>query len=74
MLLQAACVFLIQRGDCTSFAPCHAKDPKYAQAVVRASALGVVLTALLCKLSPDSGEIQYLHPVPVDLSFGAHAP
>eukprot|EP00798_Chlamydomonas_sp_ICE-L_P004602 gene4602-14794_t len=30
---EAACVFLIQRGDCTHFAPCHEKDPVYAAAV-----------------------------------------
>ena len=43
---QAAAVFLIQRGDCAAFAPCHACDPEYGAALTAAAADGVLLVAL----------------------------
>jgi sugar fermentation stimulation protein A len=51
----AAAIFLIQRGDCSSFAPCHAADPAYGAALTAAAGAGVRLVALRAALSfvPD---------------------
>ncbi|PSC70862.1 Proline iminopeptidase [Micractinium conductrix] len=37
----AALLFLVQRDDCTAFAPCHQKDPVYGRLVRQAAAAGV---------------------------------
>lgn len=70
----AQMVFLIQRSDCTHFAPCHAKDPVYAQLVVAAAAAGVRIIALRCALAAepgsDRGEVLFLGPAAVDLLHG----
>ena len=80
----AAAVFLIQRGDCDSFAPCHACDPEYGVALTEAAADGVLLVALRSTISfqpPPAGTsdevegggtllLTYLGPAPVDLEYG----
>jgi DNA-binding sugar fermentation-stimulating protein len=71
--MQVACIFLIQRGDCDAFAPCHAKDPAYAQAVRAAHTAGVALIPLLCEADPLAGEICFLSAVPCDLEYGMGA-
>jgi DNA-binding sugar fermentation-stimulating protein len=71
--MQAACIFLIQRGDCDTFAPCYAKDPAYAQAVRAAHAAGVILIPLLCEADPRAGEIIFLRAVQCDLEYGMGA-
>jgi sugar fermentation stimulation protein A len=67
-------VFLIQRGDCTRFAPCHAKDPVYARLVVEAAAAGVRVIALQCALAAEpgsgQGQVLFLGPAAVDLLHG----
>jgi sugar fermentation stimulation protein A len=73
-VVQAACVYLIQRSDCSSFAPCHARDPEYGLAVLKAQRVGVDLIALVCDLDPVAGTIRYLKPVPVCLQHGLCAP
>ncbi|PNH10688.1 Sugar fermentation stimulation [Tetrabaena socialis] len=51
---EAACVFVIQRGDCDVFAPCAAKDPLYAQLLRQAARNGVQVLALRTSLLPPS--------------------
>lgn len=49
----AALVYVIQRGDCTAFAPCHTKDPDYGLAVLEATRAGVQVLALACTWQPS---------------------
>lgn len=63
--MQAACVYLIQRADCTAFAPCHAADPAYGQAVIQAQKRGVLLLPLLCSLDAVDGAISFEKAVPL---------
>eukprot|EP00884_Botryococcus_braunii_P015348 jgi/Botrbrau1/2497/Bobra.0226s0053.1 len=44
----AVLLFVIQRGDCEMFAPCHVKDPAYGKAVLEAVQAGVQVLALRC--------------------------
>jgi DNA-binding sugar fermentation-stimulating protein len=53
-----------------AFAPCHAKDPTYGQAVLRAHDAGVKLIAMLCELDPEAGTISFVKEVPVRLQHG----
>ena len=43
---RAAALFLIQRGDCPSLAPCAVRDPAYAAALADAADAGVRLIGL----------------------------
>ncbi|GIL92735.1 hypothetical protein Vretifemale_20243 [Volvox reticuliferus] len=49
---EAVCLFVIQRDDCDLFAPCAAKDPKYAKLVRQAVSAGVQVLALRTSLRP----------------------
>ncbi len=50
---RAVMVFLIQRGDATSFSLARDIDPAYGEAYDAARAAGVEAIALRCQLSPD---------------------
>ncbi len=67
-------VFVIQRGDCACFGPCHAKDPVYGQLVIEAAAAGVRVIALRCALETDKengrGIFQYIGPAQIMLQHG----
>ncbi|BDA45200.1 Sugar fermentation stimulation protein homolog [Coccomyxa sp. Obi] len=71
---QAAMVFVIQRGDCAYFGPCHAKDPVYGQLVIEAAAAGVRVIALRCILEGDEekgrGIVRYIGPAQILLQHG----
>ena len=47
---QAALVFLVQRGDCSAFAPCYEKDPRYANLLRQAQQAGVLIIPIQCEL------------------------
>jgi DNA-binding sugar fermentation-stimulating protein len=47
---QAALLFLVQRGDCTAFAPCYEKDPRYANLLRQAQQAGVLIIPIQCEL------------------------
>ncbi len=67
-------VFVIQRGDCAYFGPCHAKDPVYGQLVREAAAAGVRVIALRCVLEGGNengmGLVRYIGPAQVRLEHG----
>ena len=75
----AALVFLIQRGDCTAFAPSYEKDPEYSALVAEAAVAGVKMVALVCDLessqSVDGGggggeyRVVFKGSVPVQLDY-----
>jgi DNA-binding sugar fermentation-stimulating protein len=69
---EAACLFLVQRGDCSCFAPCHAKDPAYGQLVLHAAAAGVQVLAVGCSLEPagQGGVVRVLGPLRLELGYG----
>lgn len=46
----AALVFLVQRGDCSAFAPCYEKDPRYANLLMQAKEAGVRIIPIQCEL------------------------
>lgn len=51
---RAAVIFIIQRGDVTSFAPNVAADPAFARALRRAAKAGVEVYAYRCRLTRRS--------------------
>jgi DNA-binding sugar fermentation-stimulating protein len=69
---EAVCLFLVQRGDCSRFAPCHAKDPAYGALLLQAQAAGVQVLAVGCSLEPaeGGGVVRALGPVALELSYG----
>lgn len=71
----AVCLFLVQRADCTRFAPCHAKDPQYGALLLQAAAAGVQMLAVGCELQPaaSGGVVKLLGPLDVELDYG-HRP
>lgn len=65
----AALVFVVQRGDCSAFAPCHETDPTYARLVHEAAAAGVMLAAVVCRLDPEAGIVRFGGALPVQLDY-----
>lgn len=65
----AALIFIIQRGDCSTFAPCHEKDPEYGRLVVEAAKEGVKIVAAVCDLDVERGCVEYKGQVPLDLEY-----
>jgi sugar fermentation stimulation protein A len=73
---RAACLFIVQRADCSRFAPCVARDPAYAAACDIAAAAGVQLLAAAVEPLPDfpgGGAVSFLRLLPVDLRHGRAA-
>lgn len=65
---EAAVCFVIQMEGVSFFAPNDRTHPAFGEALRRASAAGVQILALDCKVSPDS--LSLSQPVPVRLSDG----
>jgi sugar fermentation stimulation protein A len=65
----AALIFLVQRGDCKSFAPCWEKDPTYAGLLLSAVRVGVTVVALACDLDVEAGKVVYKRSLPVVLDY-----
>ncbi|KAF0697256.1 Aste57867_12028 [Aphanomyces stellatus] len=63
--VHGAIVFLVQRGDCASFAPAAQHDPTFAALCARAKAAGLGLHAYACDLVPESRQIRLLDRVPL---------
>lgn len=61
----AAVLFVVQRSDCTRFAPAADLDPAFAQAARAAAAAGVVFHAYACEMTP--AKIGFSTPLPVEL-------
>lgn len=72
---KAACLFVVQRGDCSRFAPCHAKDPVYSQLLKKAAESGVQLIAASCELRPtaDGAQVYFNGLIPIDLDYKVSA-
>lgn len=69
----AACVFVIQRGDCSHFAPCHEKDPEFAKLIVEAHNVGVKILAVRCAIVQGADSqwiVQYLGKADIDWGYG----
>ncbi len=47
---QAALIFLVQRGDCSAFAPCYEKDKRYDNLLMQAQEAGVRIIPIQCEL------------------------
>ena len=60
---RAAVVFVVQRGDATSFAPNTTGDPAFAAGLASAAAAGVRLIAYRCTVTTDGLEIAAEIPV-----------
>jgi sugar fermentation stimulation protein A len=71
---KAATVYLIQRGDCDVFAPCHAKDPVYGRLVLEAAAAGVQILPMCCTWVPSAcktaATLEYRGLATLDLEHG----
>lgn len=67
-VVQAACLFIVQRSDCDTFAPCHAKDPEYGKLVRAAVLEGVQVIAVAVQLQPE-GNIEFVGELPLDLEW-----
>lgn len=62
---RAALAFVIQRGDCTAFAPADDLDPRYGEALRAAAKAGVEVLALRARVTPEALVLE--GPVPVRL-------
>ena len=51
----AEIVYVVQRQDCTSFAPAEHIDPEYARLLGEAVSKGVVARVLACEIDPKKG-------------------
>lgn len=62
--MHAMCLFLIQRGDATSFAPHKIRDPRYADAFLEAKKAGVDMRVYDSVVTKDA--IEFGKAVPID--------
>jgi len=60
---RAVMVYLVQRSDCSSFAPAEEIDPTYASTLREASEAGVELLCYECHLSQDAIEVRGKLPI-----------
>jgi sugar fermentation stimulation protein A len=60
-------VFVIQRHDCTHFAPADEIDPEYGRLLRQAQNEGVTVRALACEINPQTGIT--LNKSPLQLKF-----
>jgi sugar fermentation stimulation protein A len=63
----ATLLFIVQRGDCTSFSASYEHDPVYSTLVWEASKMGVNIVAAQVRLDPQTREIFLDKLLPVDL-------
>lgn len=70
---QTAAVFLVQRGDCTTFAPSTRLDPTFSTLCARAKDSGVKLLGYSCTLhvDADEGYVTLDYALPLDPSYTA---
>ncbi|HYD43957.1 MAG TPA: DNA/RNA nuclease SfsA [Phenylobacterium sp.] len=54
---RAVVLFIVQRGDCESFAACHELDPTFARALERAADAGVEVLAYACDMAAEGVRI-----------------
>ena len=66
---RAALLFLVQRGDCSCFAPCHEKDPEYGRLLVEAASAGVHIVAVACELDAAAAKVVCRGVLDVDLKY-----
>ena len=67
---RAVMLYIVQRGDCRSFAIAEDLDPGYAKALTRALARGVEAYCLACEITPQEIRALHplsLHPLPLDI-------
>jgi len=62
---RAAMLYVVQRGDCTSFTAADAIDPTYGRALREAVAAGVLALAWQVRVTPE--ELRVERPLPVRL-------
>ena len=60
---RAALVFLVQRTDCTAFAPAAHIDPTYAQLLVQAHEAGVALWCHMARVEPQGVALKGTLPI-----------
>lgn len=60
-------LFLVQRNDASSFAPCDEVDPKFGEALRKAAAEGVEIYAYKMKISQDFSLLSLSSKLTVDL-------
>jgi len=63
---RAIIFFLVQREDCSSFAPAADLDPVYAQELLRAASAGVELLCYDCSVSLE--QVRLRHPLAIELA------
>eukprot|EP01024_Parvocaulis_polyphysoides_P023461 TRINITY_DN2167_c0_g1_i7.p2 TRINITY_DN2167_c0_g1~~TRINITY_DN2167_c0_g1_i7.p2 ORF type:complete len:226 (-),score=12.76 TRINITY_DN2167_c0_g1_i7:68-745(-) len=63
------CLYIVQRCDCSFFAPCKEKDPVYADIVKQAQAAGVELVAVSVKFNSQLNQIQFNEIISVALQY-----
>ena len=56
---RAAVLFVVQREDCDAFSACADLDPSFANALNRASDLGVEVLIYACKMATDAIELDH---------------
>jgi sugar fermentation stimulation protein A len=64
--LRPAVAFMVQREDPRRFAPNDATDPDFGRLLREAAAAGVLVVAVLCRVTP--GAVTPLRRIPVDLA------
>lgn len=60
---RAAMVYLVQRSDCSSFAPAADIDPVYRETLIKAANSGVEILCYQCDLSEDGIEVNGTLPI-----------
>ncbi len=63
----AEILFVIQRQDCSRFAPADDIDPEYGRRLRAAHSAGVRLRALVCDIQPESGICLTSTELPIEL-------
>lgn len=65
---QAAMIYVVQRDDCSVFAPCFDKDPVYAERVREAHRAGVRIIPVQMRLDIDHHRVVMSKVLPYDLT------
>lgn len=66
---EAAIIFLVQRSDCTVFAPSWDHDPEYAHLVLCAQKEGVKVIAVSVCLQDDCRTVMYNGELPIHFEY-----